>query len=248
MTELPSEAGVAPATAFGGDSDEPVLDAETHYSITASDVCCGIGLGLGIIASYVFIGLTPSLLAHHGILLEALAGTNAAIVSGGALARVGRDSLVLVIAAPVCTIALYDVFYWWAGRLWGTHVAEFYARNNPRMGRWIERAERMVRRGGIWTLAVGYYLPIPNYIIFLSCGTSGMPLWTFLLGDLIGLMLWEALLVGLGWAIGHPAVHVIDQIGHYSLRITIAVVVIIVIVATVRGRRASRRSRLAKAE
>jgi membrane-associated protein len=204
------------------------------------ELMCGAGLVFGIVATYVFIALTPSLLAHHGLVLEALAGTNAAIVSGGALARVGRESLLLVVIAPITTIAIYDVFYWWAGNLWGNKVAALYTRNNPRMAKWIDRAERFVRRGGIWTLIVGYYLPIPNNLIFLSCGTSGMPLWTFLLGDLIGLLLWVALLVGLGWAIGHPAVHLIDQIGHYSLRITIALVVILVIVGAVRQRRRPR--------
>lgn len=206
------------------------------------EIMCGAGLVLGIVAAYVFIALTPSLLAHHGILLEALAGTNAAIVTGGALAREGRDSLTLVILAPLCTVLLYDVFYWWAGTLWGGKVAALYTRNNPRMAKWIDRAERFVRRGGVWTLAVGYYLPIPNYMIFLSCGTSGMPLWTFLLGDIIGMLLWEALLVSLGWAIGHPAVHVVDEIGHYSLRITIALVVLLILVGVIRGRRVRRRA------
>lgn len=212
------------------------------YRPRPAEIVCGTGLVLGIVAAYVFIALTPSLLAHHGILLEALAGTNAAIVTGGALARDGRDSLLLVILAPLCTVLLYDIFYWWAGSLWGGKVAALYSRNNPRMAKWIDRAERFVRRGGVWTLAVGYYLPIPNYMIFLSCGTSGMPLWTFLLGDIIGMLLWEALLVSLGWAIGHPAVRVVDEIGHYSLRITVALVVILIVIGAFRGSRARRRT------
>jgi membrane protein DedA with SNARE-associated domain len=222
-------------------AEEPIVDGQTRPPMAPADVACGAGLILGVIASYVFIALTPSLIAHHGLVLEALAGTNAAIVSGGALARVGRDSLTLVILAPLCTILLYDVFYWWAGARWGNRVLGFYTRNSARTARWIDRAERLVRRGGIWTLAVGYYLPIPNYLIFLSCGTSGMPLWTFILGDIIGMLLWEALLVGLGWAIGHPAVRVVNEIGHYSLRITLALIIVIVVVAAVRGRLAARR-------
>jgi membrane protein DedA with SNARE-associated domain len=218
------------------------LDADSEpaappFMLRPADVCCGLGLAAGIVASYVFIGLTPSLLAHHGLVLEALAGTNAAIVSGGAHARVGDASLALVVLAPICTILLYDIFYWWAGVLWGHRVAEFYAANNPRVGKWIVRAESWVRRGGVWTLVVGYYLPIPNNVIFLACGTSGMPVWVFLVGDLIGLMLWVGLLVGLGWAIGHPAVHFVNQIGHYSLWITIALVVVIVAGASLRARR-----------
>jgi membrane protein DedA with SNARE-associated domain len=219
-------------------ADTSAGEREVHArQIGPADICCGAGLALGVVATYIFIGLTPSLIAHRGLILEALAGTNAAIVSGGALARVGDASLALVVLAPICTILLYDVFYWWAGRLWGNRVAELYTQNNPRAARWIARAESWVRRGGVWTLAVGYYLPIPNYLIFLACGTSGMSVWTFLLGDLIGLMLWVALLVGLGWAIGHPAVHVVNEIGHYSLWITIAVIVVVIAIAGVRGRR-----------
>jgi membrane-associated protein len=216
---------------------DPVDDVEGSRRLRVDEILCGAGLIAGIVASYAFIGLTPSLLAHHGVLLEALAGTNAAIVSGGAFARVGRDSLLLVVLAPIATIALYDVFYWWAGRLWGDRVTAFYTKHNPRAARWLDRAERLVRRRGIWTLAVAYYLPIPNPVLYVSCGASGMPLWTFLLGDLMGLLLWEALLVGLGWAIGHPAVHLVGEIGHYSLWVTIGLVVLVIAIASFRQRR-----------
>jgi membrane protein DedA with SNARE-associated domain len=227
-----SEITEAPA-----DDDVPPVRART------ADVLCGLGLGLGIVASYVFIGLTPSLLPHHGVLLEALAGTNAAIVSGGAFARIGRDSLLLVILAPLCSIALYDVFYWWAGRLWGEKIAAFYVRGNPRAARWVDRAERLVRRRGVLALAVAYYLPLPNIVIYVTCGVSGMSFATFVIGDVVGTLLWEALLVGLGWAIGHPAVHVVNEIGHYSLLVTIGLVVILIALGAFRARRTSRSMR-----
>ena len=216
----------------------PVDDGAERSRRRAADIICGTGLALGVVATYVFIGLTPSLLAHHGVLLEALAGTNAAIVSGGAFARIGRDSLLLVVLAPLLTILLYDVFYWWAGRLWGTKIVEFYTRNNPRAARWVDKGERIVRRRGIWALVVAYYLPFPNVVIYVSCGISGMSLWTFLLGDVIGTLLWEGLLVGLGWSIGHPAVHVVNEIGHYSLVLTVALIVGLVLLGAVRRRRA----------
>jgi membrane protein DedA with SNARE-associated domain len=207
--------------------------------VRVSAVLCGLGLGIGVVSSYVLIVLTPSLLANRSVLLEALNGSTTAIVTGGALARVGREPLLLVALAPLVTVVTYDVFYWWAGRLWGGRVAELYARHHPRAARWIERAERLVRRGGIWTLAVGYYLPVPNVLIYLSCGVSGMPLGTFLLGDLIGLVLWETLLISLGWALGHPAVHVVTVVGHYSLWVTAGIVVLLIVIGSVRQRRAA---------
>jgi membrane-associated protein len=218
-------------------AEAPIIDGASRRRLRSADILCGAGLVLGIIATYVFIVLTPSLLAHHGVLLEALAGTNAAIVSGGAFARIGRDSLLLVIAAPLCTIALYDVFFWWAGRLWGEKIVEFYTRNNPRSLRWVNYAERIVRRRGVWALAIAYYLPLPNIVIYVTCGISGMPLWTFVLGDVVGTLLWEALLVGLGWAIGHPAVHVVNEIGRYSLIVTVALIVVLIALGARRSRR-----------
>jgi membrane-associated protein len=215
----------------------PVESGEPRARLRWVDVVCGAGLGLGIVATYMFLVLAPSMLVHHGELLEALNGSNAAIVGGGAFARVGRDSLLVVVLAPLCTIALYDVFYWWAGRLWGNKIAAFYTRNNPRAARWVDRGERIVARRGIWALVVAYYLPLPNVVVYVSCGVSGMALWSFVLGDVIGTLLWEALLVGLGWAIGHPAVHVVDEIGHYSLVATIAVIVVIIVVGGVRRQR-----------
>lgn len=208
--------------------EPPPADDAPRARLRAPDIICGAGLGLGVVATYAFIGLTPSLLLHHGVLLEALAGTNAAIVSGGAFARIGRDSLWLVVVAPLLTILLYDVFYWWAGRLWGNRIIAFYTRSNPRAARWVDRGERLVRRRGVWALAVAYYLPFPNVVIYVSCGVSGMSLWMFLLGDVIGTLLWVGLLVGLGWSIGHPAVHVVNEIGHYSLAVTVALVVVLI--------------------
>ena len=40
-------------------------------------------------------------------------------------------------------------------------------------------------------LAVAYYLPFPNVVIYASCGISGMPFLTFLIGDIIGTLLWK---------------------------------------------------------
>jgi membrane-associated protein len=221
--------------------DEPL--PPTRRRLTPADLICGVGLVSGIIASYVFIALTPKLLAHHAVLLEAFAGTNAAIVTGGALARVGRDSLLLVILAPLLTVALYDVFLWWAGRLWGNTIMAFYTRNSPRAARWIARAERMVRRRGVWVLVVAYYLPLPNYIVYVTCGISGMSLGAFVIGDVLGTLLWEALLISLGWAIGHHAVRIVDAIDHYSTWILIGLVVALIAVSLVRSHRQIRRMR-----
>jgi membrane protein DedA with SNARE-associated domain len=64
----------------------------------------------------------------------------------------------------------------------------------------------------------------------------------FMVFDLVGMLAWIGLIVGLGYAIGHPAVQVAKAISHYALLITIVVVAIAVAVGVVRGRRAAARA------
>lgn len=224
----------------------PALDPEPPPPRTglprprhAADVICAGGLILGVIANYVFLAITPKLLKHHVLVLEGFAGSTVAMVTGGAFARVGQLPLWLVVVAPLLPIALYDLLVWWAGRLWGNAILGFYARNSPRLGRRIAQMERLVRRRGVWVLALAYYLPLPTYLVYVACGTSGMPLWLFVIGDAIGTMLWAALMIGLGWEIGHHAVHIVNRVNHYSNVILIAIIVLIVVTSVIRGFRQS---------
>ena len=50
------------------------------------------------------------------------------------------------------------------------------------------------------------------------------------------------LIVGLGYAVGHPAVQVAKAISHYALLFTIAVVAIAIAVGVLRTRRAAARA------
>jgi membrane-associated protein len=55
------------------------------------------------------------------------------------------------------------------------------------------------------------------------------------------MLAWIGLIVGLGYAVGHPAVQVAKAISHYALLTTIAVVAIAVVVGVLRARRAAGR-------
>jgi membrane protein DedA with SNARE-associated domain len=196
---------------------------------------CAAAIVAGVVATYVFSLLTPSLLAHHALLLEVLSGNVASIVIGGAQARAGHIPLLLVLLAPLVGIVLYDLALWWAGRLWGNEVLLRFVRT-PRGRRQLARTEGWVARHGVLALALAYFLPLPNPATYLLCGASGMSLAVFTLGDLIGTLLWTSILVCLGWAIGRPALRLLDAFDHYSLAITVAVLVIWVAVTRLRRR------------
>ena len=69
-----------------------------------------------------------------------------------------------------------------------------------------------------------------------------MSLRRFIVFDLLGLLSWIWLIVGLGYAVGHPAVQVAKAISHYGLLITIALVAIALAIAVLRTRKAAART------
>jgi membrane-associated protein len=198
---------------------------------------CATVLMLQGVYALVGIGAIPSLIGTDPVLLEALRGSTAAMVAGGAFARVGRASLALAVLAPLITLMMSDPFLWWAGRLWGPDVVELVAGRGAGARRGTQRAIRLVERWRSWGIVLAYPLPIPSPIIYAAAGWTGMSLARFLMLDVIGTFLWIGLIVGLGYALGHPAVHVAHTISHYSLIATIGIVVVIVGLSAWRGAR-----------
>jgi membrane-associated protein len=187
----------------------------------------------------VLLFATPSLIGRDPVLLEALRGSTSSLVAGGAFARVGRASLTLALLVPLPTLMMSDPFVWWAGRLWGPDVVELVAGRDAARQRGIQRALRLVERGRSWAVVLAPVLPVPSVIIYAAAGWTGMRLRRFLVLDLIGTFGWIAMIVGLGYALGRPAVHVAHEITHYSLLITIGLVVISVALAAWRAPRPS---------
>ena len=80
----------------------------------------------------------------------------------------------------------------------------------------------------VWLVIIAvYFQPLPNPLVYAAAGWTGMRLRTFLALDLIGSLLWIALCVALGYAIGQSAVDVAKGISRYALYITIGLIVMI---------------------
>lgn len=203
-----------------------------------ADVACAAGLALCVVSSIALAPLVPALLATHPVLLEALTGSIAAIVTGGAFASVGRAPLALVVLAAIPGIMLFDPFFWWAGRRWGEPALRLIAGRGPRAARALERTERWTRRYGRRAVLGAYFLPVPSALIFAAAGWTRMRLATFLLLDLLGALPWIALLVGAGYAGGTSAVDVAQAISHYALAAGLAILVAVLAAQAMRVRRA----------
>jgi membrane-associated protein len=195
--------------------------------------------------------LVPALIGSHPLLLELLSGSTLAEVTMGAHSRLGEVPIWFAVAAGLPATMIFDWVFWWAGRRWGDRALHLFlgrgsspravARREARAA----RLERLAERYGPAGVVLAYYLPLPTVLVYAASGLSGMRLRTFLALDLVGTLLWVGPAVGLGYAIGKPAVDVVHRIDHYS---TILTIVLVLAVIGVQARRRRSESTTAASE
>jgi membrane-associated protein len=215
-----------PAQVPWGDAHPERTDLFLMGAITLS--------GLYLLA---LIPLTPSLVGSHPVLLELLKGSMSAMITMGAMSRIGDASLAVAVLAAIPGLMLFDWIYWWAGRRWGRNAIDLFVGSHPKAAARTARLEKIIHRFGWLAIVIAYFQPVPNVLIYAAAGWTRMKLRTFLILDLIGCLLWVALCVGLGYAIGQRAVDVAKAVSRYALYVTIGLVVVVIVRQWLVGRR-----------
>jgi membrane-associated protein len=214
------------------ESDAVIVDTTSEPrrqrpQIGIKDVLCVGPIILNSIYYYAGIPLTPLLLGRNPLLLSALRGTIASMVTAGAFARVGRVPLVLALVAPIPISMMTDPFFFWAGKRYGHGLINYLSESDPRWRRRAARGERFVKKYGVWTVVLAPILPVPSPLFYMAAGEAGMPFLLFIMADLVGTLVYIGLIVGAGWIIGQPAVAVAQTISNYALWVIVAMVVLI---------------------
>jgi len=202
----------------------------------AADIICWLGIVFSGLFFWVLLPLRVSLIGTHPVVAELLNGSTESIISAAAFASVGDGILAVVLLAAIPGLMKFDPLYWWAGRLWG----ERFIMALPGSRRVAKHMARVQRAGPKFTwpaVVASSFLPIPRAIIFVIVGWAGMRLITFLILDLISVLLWAGMLAGLGYALGHHAVAAAKTISHYGWWFTIGIVVLSVLFALLFQRR-----------
>jgi membrane-associated protein len=187
------------------------------------------GITLSGLYLLALMPLTPALVGSHPVVLELLKGSLSAMITMGAMSRVGEASLAVAVLAAIPGLMLFDWLYWWAGRRWGKRAIDMFVGDHPKAAARTAKLERIIHRFGWLAIVIAYFQPVPNVLIYAAAGWTRMRLRTFLLLDLIGSLLWIALCVGLGYAIGQRAVDVAKGVSRYALYVTIVLIVVVFI-------------------
>jgi membrane protein DedA with SNARE-associated domain len=195
----------------------------------AADILCWLGIVVSGLSYWVLLPVRVSLIGTHPVAAELLNGSTESIIAAGAFARAGNGTLAVVLLAAIPGLMKFDALYWWAGRLWGERFIMALP-GSRRAAKHMARVRRAGRRFTWPAVVVSSFLPVPRAVIYVIAGWAGMRLVTFLVLDLIGVVLWAGLLAGLGYTLGHHAVDAARTVSHYSLWFTIGVVSLSVLV------------------
>ncbi len=207
----------------------PPTGASPPTKVERADIILGVSFIVVGIYTIVLLPFAPSQLGTHPILWEALRGSTASIVTGGALVHAGRASGLSVVLASLVGTIDFDWLYWWGGARWGQWWINMLVNDKPRTARVMARLQGLMAGGwGTPIVLISHIPPVPGLLVFVAAGWSGMSLRRFLVLDVIAGLLRIGLLGALGYAIGHPAIQVTKEISHYGLVLGILIVIIII--------------------
>jgi membrane protein DedA with SNARE-associated domain len=226
------EAAVSPAVAAAVTPEKasPWSDPRLPWNgkPRAVDIICWLSIVLSGVFYWALLPLRLSLIGTHPVVAELLNGSTESIITAAAFASTGHGTLTVVLLAAIPGLMKFDALYWWAGRLWGERFIMILP-GSQRVARHMASSQRTGRRFTWPALVISAFLPIPRAIIFVIAGWTGMRLITFLILDLIGVLLWTGMLAGLGYSLGHHAVVAAQTVSHYSWWFTIGIVLLTVL-------------------
>jgi len=214
--------------------DDPRLP--WHGKPRAADIVCWVAIVVSGLFYWALLPLRVSLVGTEPVVAELLNGSTESIISAAAFAKEGDGTLAVAVLAAIPGLMKFDALYWWAGRLWGERFIMALP-GSKRVAKHMARVQQAGRKVTWPAVVASSFLPLPRAIISVIAGWAGMRLLTFLILDLIGVVLWAGLLAGLGYALGHHAVVAAKTISHYSWWFTIGIVALSVLFAVRSQRR-----------
>ena len=207
--------------------DDPSLP--WAHEPTRRDLTCWTGIGLVGIYSLLMLPLRPVLLGYSPYVLAAVSGSRTAVVMIGALAATGDHWWWLGWLMATVSVVKFDWVYFWAGKLWGRGLLEVMTGTSERARRRNERAERFALRWSVPAVLATYLpIPLPGAVIYATVGAAGMSWRRFLVVDVIGAGVLQALYLYLGYRIGEPAVRFVQEYAKYSIWLSLVLLAVVI--------------------
>lgn len=149
--------------------------------------------------------------------------SEAVLPLAGYLVYRGDLHIVVALLSSTAGSTLGAVILYGIGRYGGRPVLLRYGRVLRMSEQELDRADDWFDRHGHKVVFFARMIPLARSIVSVPAGTSEMPFGRFLLLTTIGSALWNALLIGLGYAFGNQYARVSETVSRFSTPIGIVV-------------------------
>ncbi|MFF4890234.1 DedA family protein [Micromonospora chersina] len=163
------------------------------------------------------------------------------LAMAGYLAAEGRFNVVLIVLAATAGSLLGALVLYWLGAALGEERLKRWLDHIPLVDRDdLEKADRWFERHGRWAVLIGRVVPVVRSLVSVPAGANRMPLGEFILLTTLGSGVWNALIVGAGFALGSrwEQVNQYSDWFNYAIFAVFAVMIVSWVVKKVRRRRA----------
>ncbi|SCL18756.1 membrane protein DedA, SNARE-associated domain [Micromonospora nigra] len=148
------------------------------------------------------------------------------LAMAGYLAGEGRFHVVVVTLAATAGSLLGALFLYWVGAALGEERLKRWLDRLPLVDRDdLERADRWFERYGRWAVFLGRMAPVVRSLVSVPAGANRMPLGEFVVLTTLGSGIWNAVLIGLGYALGTRW----EQVDRYSSWFDYGIIAIFVV-------------------
>ncbi|RZU77909.1 membrane protein DedA with SNARE-associated domain [Micromonospora kangleipakensis] len=125
------------------------------------------------------------------------------LAMAGYLSAEGRFNVVLIVLAATAGSLLGALVLYWLGAALGEERLKRWLDHLPLVDRDdLEKADRWFERHGRWAVLIGRLVPVVRSLVSIPAGANRLPLGEFVLLTTLGSGVWNALIVGLGFALG----------------------------------------------
>ncbi|MFI7434678.1 VTT domain-containing protein [Micromonospora haikouensis] len=125
------------------------------------------------------------------------------LAMAGYLASQGQFNVVLIVVAATVGSLLGALVLYWLGAALGEERLKRWLDHIPLVDRDdLEKADRWFERHGRWAVLIGRVVPVVRSLVSVPAGANRMPLGEFVLLTTLGSGVWNALIVGAGFALG----------------------------------------------
>ncbi len=138
-----------------------------------------------------------------------------AVFVAGVTARAGHLPLWAVIAAAAVGAVAGDQVGYYLGRRWGPRMLDRLP-HHLRRHRSIDHALAMIARRGGWAVLIGRWTAVMRALMPGLAGSVGLPRNTFTVYNLVGGLVWAAVVASVGYGAGAAYRQVEHSMGHVS--------------------------------